>query len=211
LRRDGKAGLEPSTNSVGGICKKSQSRFLLGRTWTIHQLRWWYLQEIAKPIPVRPDLNHPPTPLVVLQEIAKPIAGRLDLNYPPTPLVVLKKSSPKVLKLMIHFGTGTNAGAPWFLIRIQKNEDTLVMNFATRGSHDSTAVRVGDNLRGKETFECREISILGSSDEGIEKSFSLLVTYGRLTLIWNMFSGAGDDLPRVLLSQTKDLRDFRYG
>jgi hypothetical protein len=91
------------------------------------------------------------------------------------------------------------------------------MNFETRsrpttGSRAARttppAIRVGDNVRRKETFQCGEISFLRGGDEGIEKALSLDRTHGRMTPIGDMFPSAGDELTGVRLTEMKDLRDL---
>jgi hypothetical protein len=54
-------------------------------------------------------------------------------------------------------------------------------NWVPRCAHDAAAIRVGDKIRCKETFQGDEISILGGGDEGVEKAPLLGRTDGRAT------------------------------
>ena len=77
-----------------------------------------------------------------------------------------------------------------------------------RCAYDSTTIRVGDDIRCKETFQCSEISFAGGSDEHIEKSPLLGRTHRPSAPISDMLPGAGNKLPCIVFSQVKDVCDL---
>jgi hypothetical protein len=86
------------------------------------------------------------------------------------------------------------------------------MNVATRlrqkpdprRAHKPTSRRVRDNILSEKTFQSGQISLLGNTDKGLQKSPLLARNDGCAPTIGDMLTGTGDELAGVCFLQQRD-------
>src|SRR5262249_62340780 len=77
-----------------------------------------------------------------------------------------------------------------------------------RGTNESAAIRLRDDVRGEQALELREIAALRRGNEGIEETSLLGVADACAPSIRDMLACARDELTRVRLFDVENLRDL---